>query len=201
MKKNPLILLMAVIHFIVTACTSDTLEQEITMQEPDKTNECIFVIPDFIPAHVEKSRTSFSMNDNGVASNWLLGDTIGILPDKGAQVYFVIENINGNKTNQASFDGGAWGLKTNNNYAAYYPFIGDIYLDRSQVPVDYTGQVHKGKVIANEAITHLAAYDYMAAQAVGQEEGSLNLLFKHLSALVEVKFTVPTAGKVKQFQL
>lgn len=201
MKKNPLILLMAVIHFIVTACTSDTLEQEITMQEPDKTNECIFVIPDFIPAHVEKSRTSFSMNDNGVASNWLPGDTIGILPDKGAQVYFIIENINGNKTNQASFDGGAWGLKANNNYAAYYPFIGDIYLDRSQVPVDYTGQVHKGKVIANEAITHLVAYDYMAAQAVGQEEGSLNFLFKHLSALVEVKFTVPTAGQVKQFQL
>ena len=192
---------MAVIHFIVTACTSETLEQEITMQEPDKTNECIFVIPDFIPAHVEKSRTSFSINDNGVASNWLPGDTIGILPDKGAQVYFVIENINGNKTNQASFDGGAWGLKANNNYAAYYPFIGDIYLDRSQVPVDYTGQVHKGKIIANEAITHLAAYDYMAAQAVGQEEGSLIFLLKHLSALVEVKFTVPTAGQVKQFQL
>ena len=39
MKKNPLILLMAVIHFIVTACTSETLEQEITMQEPEKTNE------------------------------------------------------------------------------------------------------------------------------------------------------------------
>ena len=105
------------------------------------------------------------------------------------------DKLNAEKSNEATFDGGAWALKSSNNYAAYYPFIGDIYLDRTKVPVDYTGQVQKGKINSNEVITHLSAFDYMAAQAVTQTQGNLNFQFSHLGALVEVKFNVPVAGR------
>ncbi len=188
---------------VLNACTSETndaiLEEEETQESPSgNAGEVMFVADEFVPDG-GVTRTLITPSESGAAFAWAVGDTIGILPDEGSQVYFRIESIDGQEPNQALFTGGAWGLKAENNYAAYYPFIADIHLDRTQVPVDYSVQTYS----AGQDGTVTPSHDYMAAKPVAREDGGLNFRFKHLGALVEVQFTLPEGegGDIKRLYL
>lgn len=125
------------------------------------------------------------------------------MPDAGAQVYFVINDLT-EDAKSATFTGQAWGLKSANNYTAYYPFIQDIMLNRNAVPVDYSVQSVKYRTIKVEEVETKAvcpSHDYMAAKSVKAESGNLNFQFSHLGALVNVSFTLPEAAEVKRFYL
>ena len=198
--KNNSFMVLAFAFAMLNACTNDISEQDQNEQN-NSDLECSFIAKGFL-RDSGQSRTSITPQSNGAEFSWTEGDMIGVLPDEGSQVYFTIQNINAENADKATFTGGAWGLKSENNYAAYYPFIKDIMLDRTKVPVDYTGQVHKGTVTVGEStIKHLASHDYMAAMCIKQESGKLNFEFEHLGALVEVKFKVPTPGSVNRFCL
>ena len=188
---------------VLNACTSETndaiLEEEETQESPSgNAGEVMFVADEFVPDG-GVTRTLITPSESGAAFAWAVGDTIGILPDEGSQVYFRIESIDGQEPNQALFTGGAWGLKAENNYAAYYPFIADIHLDRTQVPVDYSVQTYS----PGQDGTVTPSHDYMAAKPVAREDGGLNFRFKHLGALVEVQFTLPEGegGDIKRLYL
>ncbi len=185
----------------LNACTNevpDSVQKELY----ESSLECVFSAKSFVRDFNDASRTAISPEAESASFSWTEGDIIGVLPDEGAQVYFTIKDIAPENADKATFTGGAWGLKAENNYAAYYPFIEDIRLDRKKVPVDYTGQVHKGVIKAGQtSIKTLAAYDYMAAKSIKQESGNLNFQFNHLGALVEVKFKLPTPGPVNRLVL
>ena len=187
---------------VLNACTSETndaiLEEETQESPSGNAGEVMFVADEFVPDG-GVTRTLITPSESGAAFAWAVGDTIGILPDEGSQVYFRIESIDGQEPNQALFTGGAWGLKAENNYAAYYPFIADIHLDRTQVPVDYSVQTYS----PGQDGTVTPSHDYMAAKPVAREDGGLNFRFKHLGALVEVQFTLPEGegGDIKRLYL
>ena len=132
-----------------------------------------------------ETRTSIA---NGNEFIWAAGDTVGIYPNSGGQVYFAMTSGVGAKT--AEFDGGGWDFKPSAVYYSYYPFIGDIYLNRNHIPVSYTGQ----KQIGTSGIEHIGPYDYMYTPATSAADGKLSFSYKHLSCIIRPKVTLP-AGK------
>lgn len=139
------------------------------------------------------TRTQLTVEDNVAKFTWTPGDRVGILPDQGAQVWFEIPTPEEGEepTNVAAFDGGAWALKPTSKYAAYYPFVKDFDLDRTKVPVSYTGQAQTG----NGTTAHLGAYDYQGARpSTTNGAGGVSFDFDHVGALVLLQFTVPTGG-------
>ena len=139
------------------------------------------------------TRTQLTVEDNVAKFTWTPGDRVGILPDAGAQVWFEIPTPEEGEepTNVAAFDGGAWALKPTSNYAAYYPFVKDFDLDRTKVPVSYTGQAQTG----NGTTAHLGAYDYQGARpSTTNGAGGVSFDFDHVGALVLLQFAVPTGG-------
>ena len=179
----------------LNACTNETQEVAAESKPEGTSKEVMFIANNFVADGGVEARTL--IEDGKFA--WAEGDTIGILPDEGSQVYFKINNISETEANKAKFTGGAWGLKADNNYAAYYPFIQDIMLNREAVPVDYFAQTYSARQDGKVSLAH----DYMAAMPVTREDGGLNFQFKHLGALVEVQFTLPEgeSGAIKQLAL
>jgi len=141
------------------------------------------------------SRTNFQITSAGAEFSWAANDTVGIFPNEGAQAYFPMTSGAGTKS--ANFTGGGWALKDASTYAAYYPFIGDFYLNKNAIPVDYTGQVQMG----DASTAHLGAYDYMAAAPSTPKNGNVSFAFKHLGALVQLKLTFPQATTLKSVTL
>ena len=176
--------------FTLNACT-DEANLPVSKENPqEESSLCTFTIPE-VPVHGidGSSRTAISIENDKLKFEWAVGDRIGILPDEGSQVYFTIDAQTAGGTS-ASFDGGAWALKANHQYDAYFPFIEDIMLDRTAVPVDYTNQKQTG----NNSMAHLGAHDYMAAQGTTNGQGGVNYIFQRMGAVAILNFTVPNAG-------
>ena len=183
----------AIMLFALASCTNEALLPEAPqVDEPNDPNACQLVGDNFL-WEGEETRTSLTIEDNMAKFTWTAGDRVGILPDEGAQVFFTIPEPDegGEMTNTATFDGGAWALKAESNYAAYYPFVKDFDLDRTEVPVNYKGQKQNGMSTA-----HLGAYDFQGARPVMTNEngGGVTFDFDHVGALVLLKFTVPYAN-------
>ena len=187
MKIKKLAHCFALISLFLSACTSDL--GNIT----EETGKIVFKAEDF--KYETQSRTSFDITDEGAKFTWSEKDTVGIFPDQGSQVYFSMAA--GSGTNTASFDGGGWALKSSSTYTAYYPFKGDIYLDKTAIPLSYEGQ----KQVGNNSTAHLGAYDYMAAVASTPENGNVNFNFKHLGALVQISAIMPKPINIKTISI
>ena len=128
---------------------------------------------------------------------WKSDDVVGVIPDVGTQVKFPINADEGTQAQSAEFNGGAWGLKRNNRYMAYYPFISDMELDKTAIPVDYRNQRQNGS--GNTG--HLSNYDFMSAAGLVPSNGSLDFTFDHLSSLLRLNLTVPKASEYKTLTL
>lgn len=179
---NKLFLLLSVV--IISSCSSNDITEKLS----EETNQIRFTASDF--KYENNSRTDFVISDSGAEFQWAENDTVGIFPDLGSQVYFPMASGAGTKT--AAFDGGGWALKSSSTYAAYYPFKGDIYLDKTAIPVSYVGQ----KQVGNNSTEHLGAYDYMAAVASTPENGNVNFNFKHIGCLVQLNIPLEDACTV-----
>lgn len=184
---NKLFLLLSVV--IISSCSSNDITEKLS----EETNQIRFTASDF--KYENNSRTDFVISDSGAEFQWAENDTVGIFPDLGSQVYFPMASGAGTKT--AAFDGGGWALKSSSTYAAYYPFKGNIYLNKTKIPVSYVGQ----KQVGNNSTEHLGAYDYMAAVASTPENGNVNFNFKHLGALVQISAIMPKPINVKTISI
>ena len=111
----------AIMLFALASCTNEALLPEAPQVDaPNDPNACQLVGDNFL-WEGEETRTSLTIEDNMAKFCWTAGDRVGILPDEGAQVFFTIPEPDegGEMTNTATFDGGAWALKAESNYAAY----------------------------------------------------------------------------------
>lgn len=63
--------------------------------------------------------------------------------------------------------------------------------------MSYAGQTQTG----NGSTEHLGAFDYMVSAPVSPEFGSANFMFKHLSALVQLKLTIPQPATLTSVKL
>ena len=181
MKNRILSFLASIALLSLASCTDEV--QELAGEQSQALKQIVMTTQDFQPE--ADSRTVFKVADGAVKCTWAENDTVGVFPDKGGQVYFPMTS--GAGTKNASFNGGGWSLTDGSVYSAYYPFIGAMYLERNAVTVSYTGQTQVG----NGSMAHLGDYDYMVATPTAPEYGSAHFMFKHLSALVQLKITVP----------
>ena len=94
-------------------------------------------------------------------------------------------------TSSAQFDGGGWGLKKSASYYSYYPFIGDIYLDRQKIPVSYEGQ----KQWVPDATDHVGPFDFMYATGeLNAAYSGVSFQYHHLGAFIRLTISSLPAG-------
>ena len=190
--KNKKIYLSASLALLAFAsCTNDM--QELETNQPQLLKQIVMTTEDFLSE--TGSRTLYDIADGAVTCTWAENDTVGVFPNEGIQTAFPMAS--GAGTKNATFDGGGWALKDGSTYGAYYPCIGKFYLDKHAVPVSYEGQTQVG----NASMAHLGAYDYMVATPVAPEFGSANFMFKHMSALVQLKLTIPEPATLTSVKL
>jgi len=177
-KSFSLIALAAILF--VSSCQIDR-----TNTGADKdVSQVRFVVQDFVydgfPESVQ-TKVDFTITSAGAKFKWSANDTVGIYPSQGSQVYFCMNR--GAGTSSAMFTGGGWALKGGYLYRSYYPFIGDMYLDATEIPVSYLGQKQTG----NGGTSHIGPYDYMAASGTSSESGSLVFKYKSLESLIQFR--------------
>lgn len=149
-----------------------------------------YSIDDMIPVGDADYQTRISL-DNTDKFIWAEGDTVGIYPNQGAQVFFVVEpNVS---AGTAVFDGGGWSFRQDNTYSCYYPFIGDIYLNRTNIPVSFTGQKQTGI----SGIAHVGSHHYMYTDPTSAVNGMLNFGLHHLGCIIRPKLTLPAGTYTK----
>lgn len=166
---------------MVCACS-----EEANVQESQSVKGINVVLTPFADDETS-TRTAYTVSETeGFLSSWTEGDVIGIYPVGGDQVAFPISD--GAGTSSAKFDGGAWALRSNYKYAAYYPFSDKNYtVSEATIPVDYTNQTQRG----NNSTAHLGAYDFLASAATQPDaEGNVNLEMKHLGCFVRFRLHV-----------
>lgn len=169
--------------FIVTSC-NEFMDERNT--NPNEVETICAKIKGFEYDTDDFSRTFISIEQDGPHYAWAVTDTIGIFPSEGRQVEFSMSSGAGSAS--AVFTGGGWGLKSTSTYAAYFPLIGQYYLDKSDIPVHYTGQVQEG----DASTAHLGVYDYLAAPASEVKNGGVSFDFERLGCLVQIQLTVPS---------
>ena len=144
----------------------------------------------------EGARTKTSIQTDNGEFYWAVKDTVGIYPDSGAQVYFVVEP--GENAKVAKFNGGGWGFVETSTYYSYYPFIGNFYLDKRHIPVVYSGQKQTGT--STLTLNHIGNYDYMWAlgNLSSDSDGKkLSFNYDHLNCIVHVDVTLPAGTYTK----
>jgi len=134
------------------------------------------------------TKTSFV---DGGGFLWAPDDTVGIYPDTGSQIWFELNA--GAEASSAQFDGGGWTFKESSVYYSYYPFIGDIYLNRNHIPVSYSGQ----KQIGTESTSHIGPYDFMYTPGSSSASGNVNFRYRHLNSLLYLRTTLPAGTYTK----
>ena len=166
-------------NFLPTAGGDGKLIKEVVIRMPELKNA--------------DTRTLFDYNEETgeTTTKWLWDDVIGVVPvdyssSLAHQVKFPLSE--GDWTNEAKFDGGAWSLKTNVRYAAYFPFSADNYeKEPSELTLSYEGQVQE-----NDSKWHteyLGKYDFMAARAgMADENGSITFEMQRLGGVVGFRF-------------
>ena len=184
---------------LFSCSTDDTLDmvQEAKTRASDELKQMQVTIADFANEYEPLTRTVI---DDHEAENlqlvWGEKDTIGIFPEQGNQVAFPMTSGAGSKT--ATFDGGGWGLKKTSVYSAYYPLVGQFYLDKTQIPISMTGQTQKG----NASHTHVGSYDYMVAVNSGvNSSGIVSFAFEHLVSILHLSIAMPQAGTYTKLML
>lgn len=174
--------------FALLAMSSCTSEDEFVSTKSEYVNAVRVTVEDFVPES-STTRTAYTVDNTGFHFQWADGDALGIYPVGGDQVKFPISSGDGSAS--ASFDGGAWKLRSEYQYAAYYPFSVENYkIAETSLPVSFTGQTQSG----NGSTAHLGAYDYLACAATAPDSnGGVDLSMKHLGAFLRLQLTMPKA--------
>lgn len=177
------IVLVAVVATLAFSCSKET-------GQVDTVRNITFTADDFILSDEGLPATKTSLVGNTTSFVWSAADTAGVFPSTGGQVYFTMES--GAGANSAPFNGGGWGLLSSEDYYSYYPFVGDIYLDRNKIPVSYLGQ----KQVGASSSDHIGQCDFMYSK--GELSGqSLSFNYHHMSCIIRAKVTLPAGTYTK----
>lgn len=201
MKTNLFnIIALSVIVGAMVSCSQELTETALVQQQTVKGEEVTKLsasIGNFRSETMgeESSVTRSTIIEDGDGNLqlvWSDKDTLGIFPSSGYQVPFPIAAQAGTKN--AYFDGGGWGLMSNGTYSAYSPLIGNLYLNKTEIPLVLLTQVQNG----NGSFAHLNKYDYMAAvNATVNQNGGIDFNFEHLVAILHMQIRMPQAGTYK----
>ena len=194
--KLSLVSLMASISLCASAITVTSTPGNLGSVVGENIGETSLVVSgemnaaDFVSGNAD-SRTSFTLDESGLKFAWAEGDKVGVWPTDGSssQVEFSIKSGAGQNT--AKFDGGAWALREDMQYAAYYPYnASNTESSYSAISFSYEGQCQTG----NASLAHLGTHDLMATHATSAVDGALNFDFYHVNCAAQLRLTVPVAA-------
>ena len=180
---------------IVSLMVSCQLESPVSVDEPGNAVkvESVTMTAHNFTSGDPATKTALNKQDSGLSFGWSIDDVVGVFPnlDNATQVRFPVKDGDiqeGSATQETNFTGNGWAVMAANKYMAYYPFTPDMDLDKTCIPVDYTGQCQDG----NSSTAHISAYDNMAAAPTAPtSNGNIGLGFKHLGAVLELNLTLP----------
>ena len=183
---------------LLAACTwscSDSLIDEASLLpaaggDEKLIKEVVIRMPEL--KNTADTRTLFNYDEvDGISTKWAYNDVIGVVPvdvsaNKANQVKFPLSE--GVWSTVAKFDGGAWSLKNDLRYGAYFPFSAENYeKNPSEFTLNYEGQVQEWREVWQ--VQGLSQYDYMAAPAgVADENGSITFEMQRLGGVVGFHF-------------
>ena len=172
-------LFCAALGLLLFSCSKDL------KTENDDVVSVSFSIDDVLPGEDDEPGTKVTLDADGTDLSilWNLSDTLGVFPQTGAQVFFSPTSEGQTFT---SFDGGGWAFKSGANYYSYFPFIGDIYLNRNHIPVSFGNQTQDGITDTNIAETC-----FMYTSPTSVENESLKFQYHLLTCILRVRATLP----------
>jgi len=128
--------------------------------------------------------TAASLARDGMTFAWEETDTVGLFTDKGFQSFVSIAQ--GAGSDHAVIDGNGWALKSSTACYGYFPFVGDIYLEKEKIPVNFLGQSQ------NRPDNCDNIRDYMYMTSIGAAIGeNMTFSFKHLCSFLSLSFSAP----------
>jgi len=178
------------------SCTGESVIEEVD-QGTASNQKTIEVVMPPVEEGDEREETRTNITPD-MQITWGANDTIGIFPDVGDQVHYAISGGAGSMV--ATFTGGAWGLKDNRIYDAYFPYARVNSLDadgRKKIPVSFYSQYQDG----NNSTAHLGKYDYMAAKGEMTSAGKVSLPMQHLVTFLQFNITLPKDASVASLYL
>ena len=135
----------------------------------------------------------------GTKMYWNPGDTLGVFPDRGSQVYFLVDSEG--EAVSAPFDGGAWEFKANSVYTSYYPLVGQFYLTPDRIPVQFykerNGRIELQTQVGNDSSAHTSDYLYMYTNPQEVEDNHISFLYHHLWTVLKPIVTLPAGHYTK----
>lgn len=172
---------------ILAACSG--LENPASNNATDsEVQKIIFEAPVIKDGDIADTRAgAVPQSDGTVNFAWEATDTIGVYPNSGSQVYFLPGN--GVGTSSVEFDGGGWAMKANSAYVSYYPFVGNIYLKRNEIPVSFVGQKQTGTE-GDNGVFNGARY-ILATNPTTATNGVLRFTYNTLNTIINIKATLP----------
>ena len=191
MKKITNCVAAFAVTLLVCSCSNEIEENIAIDQSEYKTIEAI--ISDVENGDLD-TRTNINSN---FKFSFAEGDTLGIFPKSGDQIYFAIEgNVGGNT---ATFSGGGWGLKSGQTYYTYYPFNRkNSSSESSKNNVEFS--MAKQSIDGNNLFGHLGKYAPMYAKNENTS-GAISVQLKHLASFLLLNVTLDSDCEIYEIIL
>ena len=194
-KRSFLYAVLLLCSLVLKACSSSGEEPALPEEEdpvpPSQAVKVVTMEADNILSGNGRSRTAFTLDTDKLKFAWAEGDKVGVWPTDGSSNQLDFSIISGAGQSSATFDGGAYALREDVQYAAYYPYsVSNSESNNSNIRFSYEGQVQTG----NASLAHLGTHDLMATQATNAVEGALNFKFKHVNCIALLRLNVPVAA-------
>lgn len=182
MKKTTNYVAAIAATFLVYSCSNEIEENVVIEQAEYKT----------IEARISDVENGDLVTRTNINSNFQFsfaeGDTLGIFPNTGDQIYFAISNGTGENT--ATFNGGGWGLKSGQTYYTYYPFSRkNSSNENSKQKIEFS--MDKQSIDGNNLFGYLGKYAPMYAKNENTS-GSISVRLKHLASFLLLNVTLDT---------
>ena len=186
-----------IIYIAVALLIGATACQVVETPEPAADRIIISISAD--PVYEEGWEPETKAVIHGTKMYWTPGDTLGVFPGRGSQVYFLVDSEG--EAVSAPFDGGDWEFKANAVYRSYYPFYGDIYLNPAKIPIQFykerNGRVELQTQVGNDSSVHTSEYLYMFTDPQEVINESISFAYHHLWTVLKPIVELPAGHYTK----
>ena len=184
MKLKLLTSLPLVALWILSGCSRLEIEDQ-TPQE-DFSSGVIGIMP-----AINVTKSSATVVDKALCFSWTEGDKVGVVPADGKtwQTNYSVTDISETDAAKARFSGGAWAVKAEELYKAYFPLASGNLKSSDAVELAYTGQT-----LSADDVAVLAPFAYLYAEAQAPKDGEVAFNFAHRSSFVKLSIPVEETG-------
>ena len=177
------------ISCIMVSCSEDSSDYSQNVRYVKKFN---VIIPDLLIGD-ETTRMSAVREDSSLLLLPETNDSIGVFTNEGFHIGFSLTN--GAVFKRALLGGKSLILKDSATFSAYYPYVSQYNLDKSDIPMRMNEQTQNG----NGNSDHIG---YMAAiNAKADEEDCVTFTFQHLTGVLHLQFAMPNAANIRKVLL